>query len=135
MVAVQAATSAHLASGAAPNYGQMIKYATAIRTGTASTEAVLRRVTRSASHPTYQAMLEVGRAQRALFATRYLRDRGRQREITEGLKVVEAFSGANSVIYYGKGAEIASNRADEQELSVACLRIRQAALVYVNTLL
>ncbi len=46
------------------NYDQMIKYATAIRQGTASTEAILRRFTRSASHPTYQAMLEVGRAQR-----------------------------------------------------------------------
>jgi len=35
------------------NYDQMIKYATAIRQGTASTEAILRRFTRSASHPTY----------------------------------------------------------------------------------
>ncbi|MDQ0577992.1 TnpA family transposase [Streptomyces rishiriensis] len=38
----------------------MIK-ATAIRTHTASTEAILRRFTRKASHPTYAAMLEVGR--------------------------------------------------------------------------
>lgn len=119
----------------AQQYDQMIKYATAIRQGTASTEAILRRFTRSASHPTYQAMLEVGRAQRTLFVARYLRDRELQREITEGLNVVEAFNRANAVLYYGKGAEIASNRADEQEMSVACLRILQAALVYVNTLL
>lgn len=65
------------------NYDQMIKYATAIRQGTASTEAILRRFTRSASHPTYQAMLEVGRAQRTLFVARYLRSRELQREITE----------------------------------------------------
>jgi TnpA family transposase len=45
-------------------YDQMIKYATAIRTRTASTEAILRRFTRNASHPTYAAMLEVGRAQK-----------------------------------------------------------------------
>ena len=96
------------------NYDQMIKYATAIRQGTASTEAILRRFTRSASHPTYQAMLEVGRAQRTIFVARYLRSRELQREITEGLNVVEAFNGANSVIYYGKGGEIASNRQDEQ---------------------
>lgn len=119
----------------AQSYDQMIKYATAIRQGTASTEAILRRFTRNASHPTYQAMLEVGRAQRTIFVARYLRDRQLQREITEGLNVVEAFNGANAVIYYGKGAEIASNRDDEQEMSVACLRILQAALVYVNTLL
>ncbi|MDN5794526.1 MAG: transposase [Intrasporangium sp.] len=114
----------------AQQYDQMIKYATAIPTGTASTEAILRRFTRSASHPTYQARLEVGRAQRTLFVARYLRDRQLQREITEGLNVVEAFNRANAVIYYGKGAEIASNRADEQEMSVACLRILQAALVW-----
>jgi TnpA family transposase len=46
----------------ANQYDQMIKYATAIKQGTASTEAILRRFTESASHPTYQAMLEVGRA-------------------------------------------------------------------------
>jgi len=119
----------------AQNYDQMIKYATAIRQGTASTEAILRRFTRSASHPTYQAMLEVGRAQRTIFVARYLRSRELQREITEGLNVVEAFNGANSVIYYGKGGEIASNRRDEQEMTVLCLRILQAALVYVNTLM
>ena len=92
----------------AQQYDQMIKYATAIRTGTATTEAILRRFTRAASHPTYQAMLEVGRAQRTLFVARYLRDRELQREITEGLNVVESFNRANAVLYYGKGAEIAS---------------------------
>jgi hypothetical protein len=66
---------------------------------------------------------------------RYLRSRELQREITEGLNVVEAFNGANSVIYYGKGGEIASNRQDEQEMTVLCLRILQAAQVYVNTLM
>jgi hypothetical protein len=117
------------------NYDQMIKYATAIRQGTASTEAILRRFTRSASHPTYQAMLEVGRAQRTIFVARYLRRRELQREITEGFNVVESFNGAHSVICYGKGGEITSNRKEEQEMTVLCLRILQAALVYVNTLL
>lgn len=35
------------------NYDQVIKYATAIRDGTASTEAILSRFTRAASHPAY----------------------------------------------------------------------------------
>lgn len=116
-------------------YDQMIKYATAIRSGTASTEAILRRFTRSASHPTYQAMLELGRAQKTIFAVRYLRDRDLQREIGEGLNVIESWNRANSVIFYGKGGDIATNRRDEQEMAVLCLRILQAALVYVNTLM
>jgi TnpA family transposase len=46
----------------ASQYDQMIKYATAIRTGTASTEAILRRFTKAnAVHPAYQAMAEVRR--------------------------------------------------------------------------
>ncbi|WP_206440244.1 Tn3 family transposase [Streptomyces scabichelini] len=63
---------------------------TAIRTRTASTEAILRRFTRNASHPTYAAMLEVGRAQKTIFVARYLRLRDLQREIEEGLDVIAA---------------------------------------------
>ena len=43
-------------------------------------------------HPTYQAMIEVGRAQKTVFVARYLRDRDLQREITEGLNVVESWN-------------------------------------------
>jgi TnpA family transposase len=113
----------------AQQYDQMTKYATAIRTGTASTEAILRRFTRNASHPTYAAMLEVGRAQKTIFACRYLRLRDLQREIEEGLNVVESSNRANDAIAYGNHGTIATNRRDEQEMFVACLRILQAALL------
>lgn len=119
----------------ADQYDQRMKYATAIRTGIASTEAILRRFTRHAAHPTYTAMLEVGRAQKTIFLARYLRSRELQREIHEGLNVIESWNAANSILAYGKGGEIASNRRDEQELFVLCLRILQAALVYINTLM
>ncbi|MCL7380340.1 transposase [Streptomyces sp. 35G-GA-8] len=51
------------------------------------------------------------------------------------LSNMESSNGANSVIAYGKGGEIASNRHDAQEMFVLCLRILQSALVYVNTLM
>lgn len=113
----------------------LVKYATAIRVGTASTEAILRRFTRNASHPVYQAMLELGRAQKTIFLARYLRDRDLQREINSGLNVVESWNGVNDVIFFGKNGELASNRRDQQELAVHCLHVLQAALVYVNTLM
>lgn len=65
----------------------------------------------------------------------YLRGWDLQREINEGLNVVESWNRANSVIFFGKGGDIATNSRDEQELSVLCLRVLQAALVYTNTLI
>jgi len=120
----------------AEQYDQMIKYATAIRTRTASAEAILRRSTRTnAIHPTYQAMIEVGRAQRTLFVARYLRDRDLQREINEGLNVVESWKPHQQRHLLRQGRRHRHNRRDEQELSVLCLRVLQAAFVYVNTLM
>jgi TnpA family transposase len=50
---------------------QTVKYATAIRTGTTSTEAILRRFMKAnAAHPAYQAMIELGRAQKTIFLCR-----------------------------------------------------------------
>lgn len=76
-------------------------------------------------------MIELGRAQKTIFLARYLRGRALQREMHEGLNVVESWNRANAVIFYGRGGDLATNRRDEQEMSVLCLRILQAALVYV----
>lgn len=116
-------------------YDPMIKYATAIRQGTASTEAILRRFTKDVTHPAYAAMLELGRAQRSIFLARWLRDRDLQRETTAALNVVENYNGVNDYIHFGKSGEFASNRRDEQELGMICLQILQSALGYVNTLM
>lgn len=112
-----------------------MKYATAIHERTASAEAVLSRFRNSASHPAYQAMLEIGKAQRTIFVARYLYDRDLQRQIESGLNVVEAWNRANAVICYGKSGEISTNRREEVEMTALCLRILQASLVYVNTLM
>ena len=52
----------------AQQYDEMMKFATALRLGTADAEAILRRFTRdNASHPTYQALKELGRAVKTIF--------------------------------------------------------------------
>jgi TnpA family transposase len=118
-------------------YDQMVKYATALRLGTAEAEAILRRFNRATSplHPTHLALLELGKAVRTIFLCKYLHSEELRREVHEGLNVVEQWNGANGFIFYGKNSEIATNRLDEQELSVLALHLLQTCLVYINTLM
>lgn len=117
-------------------YDQMVKYATALRLGTAETEAILRRFSKNPfKHPTYLALLELGRAIKTIFLCQYLHSEEIRREVNEGLNVVERWNGVNDFIFYGKGGEFASNRLESQELSVLSLHLLQICLVYVNTLM
>ncbi len=117
-------------------YDQMVKYATALRLGTAETEAILKRFSKNPfKHPTYLALMELGRVIKTIFLCQYLDSEAVRREINEGLNVVERWNGVNDFIFYGKGGEFASNRLESQELSVLSLHLLQICLVYVNTLM
>ena len=117
-------------------YDQMVRFASALRAGTAETESILRRFTRSnLRHPTYRALSELGRAVKTVFLCEYLREESLRREIHEGLNVIESWNAANSFIFYGKGGEISTNRLDDQEVAVLSLHLLQLSLVYVNTLM
>jgi len=69
-------------------YDEMVKYATALRLGTAEAEAILRRFTReNVQHPTYKALTELGKAVKTIFLACYLSDIQLRREINDGLNV------------------------------------------------
>ena len=103
---------------------------------TEETEAILKRFSKNPfKHPTYLALMELGRVIKTIFLCQYLDSEAIRREINEGLNVVERWNGVNEFIFYGKGGEFASNRLESQELSVLSLHLLQICLVYVNTLM
>ncbi len=117
-------------------YDEIIKYATALRLGTAEAEAILKRFTKSGlQHPTYKALAELGKKVKTIFLCDYLRQEELRQEIQEGLNVVENWNSANSFIFYGKSGEIATNRRDDQEVAILSLHLLQLCLEFVNTLM
>ena len=120
----------------AQQYDQMVKYATALRLGTTAAADILRRFTRAnLQHPTYRALVELGKALRTTFVCGYLSSMELRREIHEGLNVVENWNAANDFILYGRGGEIATNRLENQEATMLSLHLLQNCMIYVNTLM
>lgn len=117
-------------------YDEMIKYTTALRLGTAESEAILRRFTRNGpQHPTYQALAEYGKVRKTIFLCEYLGSEALRQEIHDGLNTVENWNSAITFIFYGKGGEIATNQRDDQERAVLAMHLLQICLVYINTLM
>ena len=95
----------------AQQYDQMVKYATALRLGTAEAEQVLRRFTRGGpKHPTYKAIEELGQAVKSVFIAEYMASQELRREIHEGLQVVENWNSANTDLFYGNAGTIRRRR-------------------------
>ena len=86
-------------------------------------------------HPTYRAVAELGKALKtasSAITSGWKRCAARS---TPGLQVIENWNSANDFIFYGKGGEFASNRREDQEITMLALHLLQMCLVYINTLM
>jgi len=80
-------------------YNQMVKYATALRLGTAEAEAIMKRFQRNneIKHPTYLAFMELGKAIKTIFLCEYLRSKELRIEIHEGLNVIDNWNSVSTL--------------------------------------
>lgn len=117
-------------------YDEMIKSTVALQRGTATAEAILKRYNSyNTTHPTYKALAEVGKAEKTIYLCNYLALRETQREVHEGLNVVENWNATNDFLCYGRQGELATNSREQQEIVTLSLQLLQNCLMLVNTIL
>jgi len=118
------------------SYKEVVKHIAAIKTGTVDADVLIKRFGQNnEDHPVYQALFEIGKAEKTIFLCRNFSDEKLRIEIHESQNVVERVNGIMHFIFFGKLGEITSNDKEEQELSIVCLHLLQACMVYINTLM
>jgi TnpA family transposase len=120
----------------AQQYDEMVKHAVALKTGTATPEAILRRFNSyNVTHPTYKALAELGKVEKTVYLCEYLSSLELRHEVQVGLNVVERWNGANDFLCYGRQGIFATNRREQQEITTLSLQLLQNCLMLINTLL
>lgn len=87
------------------------------------------------THPTYKALVEVGKAEKTIFLCAYLPLRETQHEVNDGPQVVENWNATSDVICYGRRGELATNSREQQEITLLSLQLLLNCLMLTNTIL
>ncbi|HWI07456.1 MAG TPA: Tn3 family transposase, partial [Solirubrobacteraceae bacterium] len=120
----------------AHNYDELVKYATALKLGTAEAQQLLRRFVRGGPRrPAHRALDELGRVTQTIFLCKYLADEAVRHEVHEGRQVIEHWNSGIDFIFYGKNSELTGDDREDQEISMLAMHLLQSSLVLVNTLI
>jgi TnpA family transposase len=117
-------------------YDETVKHAVALKTGTATAEAILKRFNSyNVTHPTYKALAELGKVEKTIYLCEYLSSLELRHEVEAGLNVVERWNEANDFLCYGRQGVFATNQREQQEITTLALQLLQNCLMLINTLL
>src|SRR6267378_3809473 len=111
-------------------YDEMVKQAVALKLGTATAEAILKRFNSyNVTHPTYKALAELGKVEKTIYLCEYLSSLTLRHEVEEGLNVVERWNAANDFLCYGRQGIWATNSREQQEVTTLALQLLQNCLM------
>jgi TnpA family transposase len=120
----------------AQQYDEMVKHAVALKTGSATPEAILKRFNSyNVTHPTYKALAELGKVEKTIYLCEYLSRLELRYEVQVGLNVVERWNSTNDFLCYGRQGVFATNSREQQETSTLSLQLLQNCLMLINTIL
>jgi TnpA family transposase len=118
------------------HYDDYARHAAAILERTGPVESILRRFTRNnRPHPTYKALLEIGRAERTIYLCRLLSEPDLHVKVHDQLNGIEHWNSCNQFICFARRSELRTNDPVMQELIVGSLHLLQNAMVLANTLM
>jgi TnpA family transposase len=117
-------------------YDEMVKHAVALKTGTATAEAILKRFNSyNVTPPTYKALAELGKVEKTIYLCEYLSSLDLRYEVNEGLKVVERWHAASDFLCYGRQGIWATNSREQQAVTPLALQLLQNCLMLIHTVL
>jgi TnpA family transposase len=117
-------------------YDAMVQHAVALKTGTATAEAILKRFNASnVTHPTYTALAELGKVAKTSSLCEYLSSLVLRHDVEAGVNVVERWKAANDFLCYGRQGIWATKSREPPEITPRCLPLLPNGLRLLKTIL